>query len=223
MKNHPHASQLALYAGGDVEFLERFRLSLHVRGCAPCRQAVASHRNLRGVLQESLEEPVESDLLPSNWNRLSDEMAANIRLGLSAAECIGPSRIGASNKHAQPQHDEGGWWGVIPKPWVPALAAFGLCLISAGAFWFNTPSEQKHTLARAWDAVTHGGVPRGERGVVLEASQIGLEMKQDGRALITVRNPRPSTMSASLEGSIRAGYVDDETGQVTYTNVYSGQ
>jgi hypothetical protein len=216
MKDHPLDSQLALFAGGDLEFLERFQVRWHVRGCARCRNAVASHRNLREILATPAG---DADLLPSNWDRLSEEMTANIRLGLSAAECIGPSR----QERAKQAPVAGGRLELIPRSWIPALAGFGLCLISAGAFWLNTPAEQKRTLARAWDAMTHGGVPQNERGLVLEASQIGLEMKQDGRALITVRNPRPATMSASLEGSIRAGYVDDETGQVTYTNVYSGQ
>ena len=233
MKNmdHPTESRLALYAGGDLDFLDRLQVGWHVRGCSRCGSTVASHK----VLRRALVEPIDSaagesvkELFPSNWNRLGDEMTANIRLGLSAAECIGPAKppfgrgqfrtwkTGSRSKYtrfAQP----------VSRAWVPAVTAFGLCLLSAGAFWLNTPPEQRHTLARAWDAISHGGVAQGERGVILEVSQTGLEMKQDGRALIAVRSPRPATMSASLGGSIRAGYVDDETGQVTYTNVYSGQ
>jgi hypothetical protein len=229
---HPRDQQLALYSGGDLEFLERIRVGLHLRGCAACRNGVQSHASLREALPKLSSDPAFLQGQIANWDRLSDEMTANIRLGLSAAECIGPSKEErrAARRAAQwlPDFLSGGalsgssWFGTS---WKPALAGFGLCALSVGAFWFNTPPEQKHTLARAWDAMTHGGVPLGERGVVLEATQAGLEMKQDGRSLITVRHPerKPASVSASLGGSIRAGYVDDETGQVTYTNVYSGQ
>lgn len=59
-------------------------------------------------------------------------------------------------------------------------------------------------------------------GVVLEATQAGLELKENGRAL-TMLEPASTavTYSVSAGGALRARYVDGETGQVTITNVYA--
>ena len=216
-EKHPNGERLALFAGGDLDFLDRMRTSFHVRGCGQCQKTVASHQVLRTALPK-LELPPEIAEGISNWDRLSEEMTANIRLGLSAAECIGPSKLQQKSRFALAP--------LRAKAFLPAFAGVAVCLLTAAAFFLNAPHEQQRSLARAWDAITHGGVARGERGVVLEATQAGLEMKQDGRSLISVRHPEQrnvASMSASLEGSVRAGYVDDETGQVTFTNVYSGQ
>jgi hypothetical protein len=46
-------------------------------------------------------------------------------------------------------------------------------------------------------------------------------MRRDGRPVITVRHPdrKAHDVAANLDGSMSAGYVDDETGQVTIINV----
>jgi anti-sigma factor RsiW len=61
-----------------------------------------------------------------------------------------------------------------------------------------------------------------QAGVVLEATQAGLELKENGRAL-TMLEPASTavTYSVNAAGSLRARYVDGDTGQVTITNVYA--
>jgi hypothetical protein len=59
-------------------------------------------------------------------------------------------------------------------------------------------------------------------GVVLEATEAGLELRENGRAL-TMLQPASATVTYTVnaERSMRARYVDSDTGQVTITNVYA--
>ena len=68
-------------------------------------------------------------------------------------------------------------------------------------------------------------IPRPGRqaaGVVLEATEAGLELRENGRTL-TMLQPASTavTYSVNAAGSLRARYVDSDTGQVTITNVYA--
>lgn len=64
--------------------------------------------------------------------------------------------------------------------------------------------------------------PEAARGVVLQATREGLELKENGRTL-TLLQPASTavTYTVNTEGSLRARYVDSDTGQVTITNVYA--
>ena len=59
-------------------------------------------------------------------------------------------------------------------------------------------------------------------GVVLEATEAGLELRENGRTL-TMLQPASATVTYTVnaERSMRARYVDSDTGQVTITNVYA--
>jgi anti-sigma factor RsiW len=57
-------------------------------------------------------------------------------------------------------------------------------------------------------------------GVVLEATEAGLELRENGRTL-TMLQPASATVTVNAERSMRARYVDSDTGQVTITNVYA--
>jgi len=190
---HPGESILALYAGGDLDFIERMRVALHVRGCGACQQHVANHELIRKDLASVREK--HSDPF-GDWDRLSEEMTANIRVGISAADCVGPV-----------PRDSHRFAGFFWKPAVMAGAAFVL----AGAFLLNMPLDR---VARLWQAKDHSGL-------VLESTATGIEMRRDGRQVISVRHPgqKSHDVAANLDGSMSAGYVDDETGQVTIINV----
>jgi len=84
---HPRETELALYAGGELSWWRRRRLSGHLRQCESCRAQVESFRDGRAWLRQQDELPPEV-----NWSRLAAEMRANIRLGLAAGECVGPVR-----------------------------------------------------------------------------------------------------------------------------------
>src|SRR4051794_31048817 len=79
---HPDQATLALHAGGDLGRFAAWRTERHLAQCADCREEVATYQEMREILPELNELP---DL---QWNRLASEMQANIRLGLSAGECV---------------------------------------------------------------------------------------------------------------------------------------
>ena len=179
---HPSETQLALFAGGDLEWLDRWRVARHVHKCATCGAAVEALHLAKARLQADA-----VDVLPElNWNRLAAEMTGNIRVGLAAGECVAPI-----------SHPERGVWRTA------GLVACGLLLMST-AWWLNIPSRDHST------------------GVVLEATQSGIQMKQDGAALMLLKPKTSSTpVYGSAPGSLRVSYVDTETNQVTINNVYA--
>ena len=196
MRNqHPNEDMLALYAGGDLDFIERIQVAFHVGRCDACGRQVANHKMIRADLASVREQAADSR---NDWDRLSDEMTANIRLGISMAECAGPA----------PAKRENPFEGFF---WKPAVMASGAFVLMAGAFALNMPMDR---IQRLWQGRDHSGL-------VLESTAGGIEMRRDGRAVITVRHPDRNShaVAANLDGSMSAGYVDDETGQVTIINV----
>jgi hypothetical protein len=224
MKTHLADSTLALYATGDLDFRNRLAAAWHVRTCARCASIAKSFETDILFRRES----AASMPLPSNWDELADEMAANIRLGLSAAECIrdvqprrenrlGELRRPALRSEATAAGRPGWFW----KPAAGISAAMAVVL----TVWIGSmPPEQTRVFSRVWDAVAHGRPAPAERPyVVLESSAQGIEMRQGSRTSlkVLVMGQNPDQFSANLDGSMRAQYVDDQSGQVTVTNVYA--
>lgn len=85
---HPAKTDLALFAGGDLGLIERWRLRRHVSSCRACSLEADAFRAASAELRA---QPPE---LPArlNWDRLAAEMVANIHVGIEAAECIPPVR-----------------------------------------------------------------------------------------------------------------------------------
>ena len=119
MIKHPGENDLALLAGGETGRIQRFFFERHVRSCADCQEKVAEYHDLRREL-------AETDLPDLNWNFLAMEMRANIRLGLEAGACVGPTRIS--------------------ETWNPRLAAaVATLLVLVGASFFFTDSGLHRT------------------------------------------------------------------------------
>ncbi len=189
---HPFATDLALYAGGDLRGWERISTALHVRGCERCRESVEAFRADQQQLSESA-----AELPPGlNWDRLSAEMTANIRVGLAAGECVTP---------ASRQAEATGW------NWKPAAAFASLAMVFGAAWWLNMPLRNVPSFAAGIE----------DRGPVVEASSEGIEFRENGSALgVSTSAAAPVATSVSFGGSASARYVDDDTGQVTITTVY---
>jgi hypothetical protein len=199
MKNrHPFDTDLALYAGRDLRGWERIATAFHVRGCERCRETVAAFKQDQQHLAQSADE-----LPPGvNWDRLSSEMTANIRVGLAAGECVAPA---ARESESTP------WWG-----WKPAAAFAGLALVFSAAWWLNMPAHDMAILSKAFTGATAE-----DRGPVVEASSEGIEFRENGSAMgVSSSNAQPVATSVSFDGSASARYVDDDTGQVTIATVY---
>jgi hypothetical protein len=123
---HPNETQLSLYAGGDVNPLERCWTGLHLRGCNRCRAKVESFQRGTMELRRAANELPEG----LNWGRLAAEMTGNIRVGLAAGECVAPA------------HGHLGWFN-----WrgVAALASAAVLIVTA--WWLNIPPSNHTTIS----------------------------------------------------------------------------
>ncbi len=86
MTKHPSETVLALFAGGDLGSLRRWRVERHVAACAECQVEVSEFSELCAAVPAMMEPPEIS------WTKLAVEMKANIRLGLEAGECVSAGR-----------------------------------------------------------------------------------------------------------------------------------
>jgi hypothetical protein len=128
-----------------------------------------------------------------SWNRLAAEMKANIRLGLAAGECV---RAGQMPLRDTPLFTR-----------ARAVVAFAsvVVLLFAGMV-LEHPAP---------------GVPKYD-GVVVQATANGIQVREGGQALRLLHSGAQNVQySVGAQGSMRARYVDPETGYVTINNVYA--
>jgi hypothetical protein len=127
------------------------------------------------------------------WNRLAAEMRANIRLGLAAGECVRTDDTMALR-------------GTPLFTGIRAAVAFAsivVLMVTGLALLHPTPVAAK------------------EDGVGTMAD--GIQVREGGQALRLMHAgvlPQDVTYSAGAQGSMRARYVDPQTGYVTINNVY---
>lgn len=68
----------------------------------------------------------------------------------------------------------------------------------------------------------HGSVMQEERGLVVEATSSGIELRENGGTLgVSQGAARPLAVSVSVQGSASARYINADTGQMTITSVYA--
>ncbi len=208
---HPSEMVLALYASSDLEWRDRIRAGFHVRTCTRCNAKVEAYRGDRSLRAEG----AKSMPLPANWDALAEEMTANIRLGLEAGECVElPGRKRTLIRFDSPVRPN--WY------WKPAAGILASMALVAVAF----VSSQSEVFTRVWNAALHG--VNEAPGVVLESSANGIEVRRGSRSTmrLLVGSQKPEQVSVNLggssaDGSVRAQYVDDDSLQVTVTNVYA--
>lgn len=126
-----------------------------------------------------------------NWGRLATEMRANIHVGVAAGECLGPADV---------------------NPWLfarrAAATVLPVALLLLAGWWLQPDRPQTSELTA-------------EEGVVLRATSEGIELREGGQLLsLQNRDSRDVTYTVSMQGAIRARFVDSETGQVTINHVY---
>jgi hypothetical protein len=189
---HPNQSTLALYAGRDLGWFARRRTERHLAHCRECGDEVQGFAAARDRL-------VALDEMPAiSWNRLAIDMKANIRLGLAAGECVRGER--AASPFAV--------FGMLSSVRALAACASVMVLVAAGLI-LERPTP---TAPPAWAA---------SQGSVLRTTADGIELNQGGQtlSLLHVRSAG-AVYSAGAQGSMRAGYVDSDTGNVTINNLY---
>jgi hypothetical protein len=212
---HPAKTQIALFAGGDLGFWERWRVARHVARCSECRNEAQALCDASSQLRELARQTPD---LPNglNWNRLADEMTGNIRVGLAAGEAIA-----LFDKPLRSRHRLG---------WNAALVALGATMIFGIAFWTSLPPQQaEHLLASLQRIRTErignllhsatGAGPASE-GVILEATSSSIQVRENGRAMSLIPHSDGATVSVSMHGSAGVRFVDADTGQVTTNKVY---
>jgi hypothetical protein len=118
--NHPRETTLALHAGGDLGPIARWRCARHLRQCEACQEEIAAFQGMRRMVADM------SGMPEIPWSRLAAEMAANIRLGLAAGECVGGNR---------PQTEGRGRFTGLRA----ALALASLTLVAAAGLWLQKP------------------------------------------------------------------------------------
>jgi hypothetical protein len=191
---HPKQSILSLYAGQDLGWFSRRRTERHLARCGACRDEVQGFVSARDDLTALNELPAIS------WNRLAAEMRANIRLGLAAGECV------RGEQTAGPLAG----FGIFSGARTLTACASVTALVAAGLFLQRpNPPAASATLAAAGEST------------LLRATASGIELKRGGETL-SLLHVRSSdvTYSAGAQGSMRAGYVDSDTGNVTINNLY---
>jgi hypothetical protein len=186
---HPDQASLALHAGGDLGWFARYRVERHVQQCDQCRAELDAFSATREIFTDLAEIPE----VP--WNRLAAEMKANIRLGLEAGECVRSGEV--------PLRD---------TPWFTgARAAIALASIAAllvTGIVLERPAPQ---IAYAED-------------FAVQATSDGIQVRHGGQSMRLMNpddlGPNQRVMySTDAQGSMRARYVDPDTGNVTINRV----
>jgi hypothetical protein len=188
---HPHQATLALHAGGDLGFFARWRTERHLKQCDGCRAEVDGFAATRQIVPELAEIPE----IP--WNRLAAEMRANIRLGLEAGDCVraGEPRLRDTRLFT-------GARAAVAMASVAALLVTGIVL--------ERPAPRAVTTAVAVDD-----------GMVVQATSNSIQVKKGGQTLRLMNPGKQVSYSSDAQGSMRARYVDPETGLVTINNIYA--
>jgi len=216
MNRHVKEINLALFVSGDLSLFERAAVRFHLSGCDNCRARLEAFRFDRQRLKE------DAAQLPTglDWDRLAQEMTANIRVGLAAGECVAPrARKQASWNWGMPGLGSG--WG-----WMPAAAMAGVAMILSAAWWLNLPSSDTASLGRALNRLVHGhdSIVREEasaedRGPVVHATASSIELRENGNSLVMSQgSTMPVSVNVGAHGS-SASYVND-AGEITLTGVY---
>jgi hypothetical protein len=156
---HPNQATLALHAGGDLSTFACWRMERHLAQCARCREEVSAFQSVRNSMAELAQVPE----LP--WNLMAAEMGANIRLGLSAGECVRAAERKVS-LHL-------GWRSVVAMASIVALAITGIILERPHS---RINWEENAALQTAPDGIGNQSLRlmyRGVEGVQLSASAGG--------------------------------------------------
>jgi hypothetical protein len=142
-------------------------------------------------IKSDLAEAVNALPANLNWDALAAEMTANIHVGLEASQCIAPVV-----RRSQ------------PLGWKAAAVLASVTALLMTAWWLNIPRPAM----------------KADSEVVLKVNHQGIGIEQNGTPLIVLHTralKESKPVYTSGPGTLRARYVDADTGQVTINNVYS--
>jgi hypothetical protein len=200
---HLNEEQAALLAGGELPLWKEAGAHAHAKVCASCRAKVSAYRKQR----EELHEQVENFRLPKgfDWAELESEMIGNIRLGAEVASVTPPPRL--------IQESWLDWRGVV------AISALSAVVVTG---WFLTGPASRHY--PRIPGYSEASIASGNLELKGNPTQVGLQTEK-GRAGLYFRSTAPTAtrVEVVLEGSLRSASVDQESGQLTVTQVSVAQ
>jgi anti-sigma-K factor RskA len=178
---------LALHAGGDLGRIARWRMERHLRQCESCQDEILAFQEVRRMVADL------SAMPEMPWSRLSAEMHANIRLGLSAGECVRES-----------PEPESAWKRL--GGFRIAMATVSMALVVCAGLLLEKP--------------TLNPIVKGDNQVVLRATKDGVQVSM-GNELVDLKHDAVQNVSysASTKGSMEGMSVDKLTGDVMVTGV----
>ncbi|HEX4232645.1 MAG TPA: hypothetical protein VHZ07_28550 [Bryobacteraceae bacterium] len=199
--NHPELAELALWASHDLPWPRRFRLKRHLDACAFCSQQAAQFCSAR----EAFRHDAQSQTLTgyeaiADWQRLEREMVGNIAVGVAAARCI--DKVGRKRF----------------RSWRGAFVGAGMAMLLALGWMMNIPREESEHLALSLRRIV--GMNRSQpSGTILQSTPDGIAVRAQG-ATMTLLHPASAVVTVAGNASVGALYVDEDSGEVTITNVY---
>ncbi len=201
MSLHPSSELLALYCGGDIPWTERLKVRRHLSGCEYCeRQLSLYNASAAEFKRQARTETLTGFEAIADWSRLEREMQGNIVVGLAAARCIDPKR--------KPR-------GLVLK----LSLASGLAALFVLGWSTHVPADQTGRLYRAVGLAFSGNHAYERQGSILRSQPGGIVVGSPEGSL-TLLHPQSAVVSLSGTSGVEARYIDDDTGQVTITDVY---
>lgn len=198
---HPSSRTLALFSRGDLKWFGQWQIGRHVGKCSYCDGQVTRFRSARSELRREADTQTLTGFEAiADWSRLEREMEGNIAVGFAAGRCI--QKIGRGRTFA------------VRGAWVVAV----LALLFIAAWFTNVPSEQRVHLAASLRRSVGIEVPQ-ITASVLETTPEGIAVRTQG-ATLTILHPPAAVVSLAGTSSLGARFVDEESGEVTITNVY---
>ena len=192
---HFSEHEAALASSGDLPLILKLQSQAHCLVCPACRARVASYRSDRSRVDHA----VDSFELPRaiKWDQLEAEMLGNIRLGLD----VDAIHQGSGRKEEERY-----------IPWRAAVAIVAMTVIVITGWFLAGPGSRPIPSAVA--QVRSGGF-------LLRGDENGVGVESRGRGMI-LRNvaSRSNRLEVGLEGSVRSSVVDQDSGQVTVSQIY---
>lgn len=180
---HPNRAALALQAAGDLGALARWRMERHLPRCARCREEISAFQAARNSMTELAALPE----LP--WSLMAAEMRANIRLGLSAGECVRAVE-GKRSLHF-------GWRPLVALTSIAALAITGI-ILERPRGGFDRQERGRH------------------ENTAFETSPDGIGSQS---LRLMYRGAEGVQLSASAGGAVEAHYTDPTTSYMIVSEV----
>ncbi len=198
---HPRLRTLALYSRGDLPWTTRWHIRGHIRKCANCEEQVLRFRSARNELKHEADTQTLTGFEAIvEWSRLEREMVGNIAVGVAAARCI--EKVGRGRMVAA----RGAW------------VTIALAVLFLTGWFVNLPRDDRVHLAASIRRSMGIEVPQ-ISGSIVQTTPDGIAVRAQG-ATLTILHPPSAIVSLAGSSSLAARFVDEDTDQVTITNVY---